>query len=51
MIVEHVSNRIQLGLMISVAGILVVVCVVVISTCSDCDPKQSLDVDDGQFPV
>ena len=43
--------RIQLGLVTSVSGMLVSVCVMVSATCSDCDPVQSLAVYDGQFPA
>ena len=46
---EHVSNMIKLGLMMSVSGMLVVVCVMVNPTRSDCDPTQALYVDDGHF--
>ena len=35
----------------SVSGMLVSVCIVVSSTCSDCDPVLVLAVDDGQFPA
>ena len=48
---DHVSNRIQLVLMISVNDMLVFVCVMVSPTCSDCEPAQSLAVYDGQFPT
>ena len=48
---EHVSNMILLGFMISVSGMLVVVCVMVSPTCSDCDPEQAFAVDDCQFPT
>ena len=48
---EHVSNMIKLGLMMSVSGMLVVVCVMVSHTCSDFDPARALAVDAGNFPV
>ena len=48
---EHVSNRVKLGLMMSVAGILVDVCFMLIPTCSYCDPAQLFAVDDGKFPA
>ena len=51
LIVEHVSNMIQLGFMMSVSGMLVVVCVMVSHTCSDFDPARELAVDAGNFPV
>ena len=44
-------NRIQLGLVMSVSGMLVSVCVIVSSTCSDCDPVLSLAVYDGHIPA
>ena len=46
MMVEHVSRRIQFGLMILVVGSYFLAWVMVIPTCSDCDPGQVLAVDD-----
>ena len=51
MIVEHVSKRIQFGLMMLVIGASFVVWVIVSPTCSDCDPTKVLDDGDGQFPA
>ena len=51
LMVEHVSRRIQFGLIIFVGGASFVVWVVVSSTCSDCDPLRVLAVDNGQFPA
>ena len=48
LIVEHLYNMIQLVFMMSVSGMLVVVCVMVIPTCSYFDPAQALAVDDSQ---
>ena len=42
-------NIIILGLMISVAGMLVVVFFMVNPTCIDCDSVRVLGVDDGKF--
>ena len=41
LIVEHLYNMIQLVFMMSVSGMLVVVCVMVIPTCSYFDPAQA----------
>ena len=49
LMVDHVSHIIQLLFMMSVNGMLVIFCVMVITTCSDCDPSWELDVDYGQF--
>ena len=46
---ENVSNTIQLGLLMSVGGMLVGFLIMVIPTFSDCDPAQALDVDVGNF--
>ena len=46
---DHVSNRIQLVLMISVNDMLVFVCVMVSPTCSDFDHVRVLSVDYGKF--
>ena len=50
-IVDHVSNRIQLGFMMSVSDILVVFCVMVSHTCSNFDLARVLSVYDGEFPT
>ena len=47
--VEHVSRRIQFGLIIFMGGASFVVWVVVSSTCSDCDPLRVLAVNDGKL--
>ena len=49
--VDHVPNRIQFGLVISVSGILFVVYVISSTTCIDFYPTRVLDVDDVQFPI
>ena len=47
--VEHVSRKINFGLMMLAVGESFVVWVMVIPTCSDCDPVRLLDADYGQF--
>ena len=49
LMVDHVSRRIKLGLMILVVGESFVFWVMVSTTCSDCGPVRVLNVDDGQF--
>ena len=49
--VEHVSRRIQFGLIILVVGASFMFWFMVNPTCSGCDPVRVLAVDDGQFPV
>ena len=49
--VEHVSRRIQFGLMILVVGDSFVFWFMVSPTCSDFDPVHVLAVHYGQFPV
>ena len=51
LMVDHVSKRIQFGLMILVLGAYFVVWVMVGTTCSDCDSVRVFAVDDGQFPT
>ena len=51
LMVEHVYRRIQFGLMVLVVGAYFVVWVMVSSTCSDCDPRRVLAVDDENFPA
>ena len=51
LMVEHVSNRIQFGFMISFTGALFVVCAMVNLICSDCDFTCVLHVEDVQFPA
>ena len=51
LMVEHMSKRIQFGLIMVVVGASFVVWVMVSSTCSDYDPAQVLDDEDGQFPT
>ena len=51
LLVKNVSNMIQFILMMSVPGVLFFVCVMVISTCSDCDRTRALDVRDNHFPI
>ena len=50
LMVEHVSKRIQFGLMMLVVVEYFVVWFMASPTCSDSDPVQLLDVDDGKFP-
>ena len=47
---EHISNWIQLVFMMSVDGMLVVVCVILSLICSDFYPLRALAVGDGCFP-
>ena len=49
LMVEHVSRRIQFGLMMLVVGASFVIWVMVSSTCGDCDPIRVLDVDYEKF--
>ena len=49
--VEHFSNSIQLVLVMSVSGMLVVAFFIMFTNCSGFDPAQVLTVDDWQFPV
>ena len=51
LMIEHVSRRIQFGLLIFVVDASFVVWVMVSPICSDCDPVQVLDVDYVQFPA
>ena len=51
LLVDHVPNSFQFGLVISVAGISFVICVISSTICSDFDPTRALDVDDVQFPI
>ena len=51
LIVEHVSRRIQFGLMMLAVGATFVVWVMVSPTCSNYDLAQVLDVDDVKFPT
>ena len=51
LIVEHLSNRIQLVLMMSVFGMLVVGCAMGSPNCTDCDPVHELYIDNGHFPA
>ena len=51
LIVEHVSIRIQFGLMMLVVSSFFVVWFMLSPTCSDCDPVRVLAVGDGQFPA
>ena len=48
---EHVSIRIQFGLMMFVVGESFEVWVIVSPTCSDCYPVWVFAVEDGQFPA
>ena len=49
LMVEHVSRRIQFGLMILVIGASFVVWIMVSPTCNYCNPLRLLAFDDGQF--
>ena len=51
LMVEHVSRRIQFGLMMLVVGASLFLWFMMIPTFSDCDPARVLDVDDGKFPA
>ena len=49
LVVEHVYRILKFGLMILVVGASFVVWFMVSPTCSDCDPVQVLNVDDGKI--
>ena len=51
LMVEHVSRRIQVGLMMLVVGTSFVVWFMVIPSCIDCDPVRVLALYDEQFTV
>ena len=51
LMVEQVSRRIKIGLIILVVGAYFLVWVMVMPTCSDYVPVRVLAVDDGKFPA
>ena len=51
LMVEHVSIRIQLGLMTLVVGAYFMVWVMLSIICSNCDPLRVLDFGDRKFPA
>ena len=51
LIVEHVFRRIQFGLIILVVAVYFVVWFMASPICSDFDPLQMFNVDDGKFPA
>ena len=51
LMVDHVSRRIQFGLIMLVFGASLLVWLMLSSICSNCDPVRVLADDDGKFPT